>query len=100
MRSKKAKDERAAALKAKLQSAQKEIERSAIVADHEEWTTIEEIAAELKLDHKTVTAMFENERDVFDLSKGRARGRFKRPYRTLRIPMSTKRRVITEHQVA
>jgi Mn-dependent DtxR family transcriptional regulator len=100
VKSKETKEHNAAALKAKLQSADKEVDRTVALADDDKWTTIDEIAAELKLDPKTVTEMFEHEQGVIDISKGRARVRFTRPYRTLRIPISTKRRVIAEHRVA
>jgi transcriptional regulator GlxA family with amidase domain len=58
----------------------------------EQYSSVEEVAAELKLSRDTVRRLFEQEAGVIVLQKPYSR--FKRRYRTLRIPQSVKTRVL------
>jgi hypothetical protein len=71
----------------------------------EQFFTVREISAQLKIDRHVVTRLFENEQGVINIGRLETTGRrvrggeSKRRYRELRIPKATLQRVIAKRRV-
>lgn len=65
----------------------------------EQFFTVSEVAEKLKVSNETVSRWFENRRGVIVLGSAQE-SRFKRKYRTIRIPESVLNRFVSERAVA